>query len=95
MELKLPDIYINFDFNSLTRESETFLNNENVDYMIRGLDVSDNVSQIAQVRKVREKLVSLQQEIGRHKNVVMDGRDIGTKVFPTQDSNSLLLQELR
>ena len=50
--------------------------------MIRGIEVSDNVSIIAQIKEVREKLIALQQEIGKAKNVVMDGRDIGTKVFP-------------
>jgi cytidylate kinase len=53
-----------------------------VEDLIRGIEVSDNVSIIAQIKEVREKLIALQQEIGKPKNVVMDGRDIGTKVFP-------------
>jgi len=78
----LNNISINFEFNILTKKAETVLNSENVEDLIRGIEVSDNVSIIAQIREVRVKLITLQQEIGRLKNVVMDGRDIGTKVFP-------------
>ena len=73
---------INFEFNSITKKSETILNLENVEGLIRGIEVSENVSIIAQIKEVRKKLIALQQEIGRSKNVVMEGRDIGTKVFP-------------
>ena len=78
----LHEISLNFEFNSITKKSETILNGENVEGLIRGIAVSDNVSIIAQIKEVREKLIALQQEIGKSKNVVMDGRDIGTKVFP-------------
>lgn len=78
----LHEISLNFGFNSITKKSETILNGENVEGLIRGIAVSDNVSIIAQIKEVREKLIALQQEIGKSKNVVMDGRDIGTKVFP-------------
>ena len=78
----LKEISIDFKFNSITKKSETILNGENVEGLIRGIEVSDNVSIIAQIKQVREKLIALQQEIGEFKNVVMDGRDIGTKVFP-------------
>ena len=78
----LNDISIDFDFNTSTKKSETILNAENVEDLIRGIEVSDNVSIIAQIGEVRDKLIKLQQEIGEFKNVVMDGRDIGTKVFP-------------
>jgi len=78
----LDKIIINFQFNSELKKSETFLNNENVESIIRGFEVSDNVSIIAQIKEVREKLILLQKAIGKSKNVVMDGRDIGTKVFP-------------
>ncbi|MEC7646699.1 MAG: (d)CMP kinase [Bacteroidota bacterium] len=80
--ISLNKISINFMFNCMKKESETILNGENVEGLIRGIEVSDNVSIISQVKEVREKLISLQREIGKHKNVVMDGRDIGTKVFP-------------
>jgi len=78
----LDKVTINFQFNSELKKPETFLNNENVESIIRGFEVSDNVSIIAQIKEVREKLILLQKEIGKSKNVVMDGRDIGTKVFP-------------
>lgn len=79
---KLDEVTINFVFNAETKGSETILNGENVEQIIRGFEVSDNVSIVAQIQQVREKLIALQQEIGREGNVVMDGRDIGTKVFP-------------
>jgi len=79
---KLDEITINFVFNAETKGSETILNGENVEQIIRGFEVSDNVSIVAQIQQVREKLIASQQEIGRERNVVMDGRDIGTKVFP-------------
>ena len=82
LQNSLDEIAINFEYNSDLKKSETFLNNENVEDLIRGIEVSENVSIIAQIKEVREKLILLQQEIGRSKNVVMDGRDIGTVVFP-------------
>ena len=78
----IDNITINFVFNVETKLSETILNGKNVEQIIRGFKVSDNVSVVAQIQQVREKLITLQQEIGRQGNVVMDGRDIGTKVFP-------------
>jgi len=80
--LSLEQMSINFKFNSETKQSETFLNDENVEDLIRGIEVSENVSIVAQIKEVRDKLIAIQQEIGKAKNVVMDGRDIGTKVFP-------------
>jgi cytidylate kinase len=79
---EIDNITINFVFNAETKLSETILNGRNVEQIIRGFKVSDNVSVVAQIQQVREKLITLQQEIGRQGNVVMDGRDIGTKVFP-------------
>ena len=79
---EIDNITINFVFNSETKLSETILNGRNVEQIIRGFKVSDNVSIVAQIQRVREKLIALQQEIGKQENVVMDGRDIGTKVFP-------------
>ena len=82
LQNSLDDITINFEYNADLNKSETFLNNENIEDLIRGIEVSENVSIIAQIKEVREKLILLQQEIGKYKNVVMDGRDIGTVVFP-------------
>lgn len=78
----LDKMFINFEFNKKLEKSETFLNNINIEAKIRGIEVSERVSIIAQIKEVREKLITIQQEIGEEKNVVMDGRDIGTKVFP-------------
>lgn len=78
----LSNISIDFHFNVAMQKSETFLNNKNVEHLIRGFDVSQNVSIVSQVKEVRDKLIVLQKKIGKKNNVVMDGRDIGTKVFP-------------
>lgn len=78
----LNDITISFQFNTATKSSETYLNGENVEKEIRGMEVSEVVSTIAAIHEVREKLVNLQRVMGRGKGVVMDGRDIGTNVFP-------------
>ena len=82
MESSLNKISINFEFNSEIKSSETILNNINVEHLIRGIEVSENVSIIAQIEIIRNKLMLLQQKIGASNNVVMDGRDIGTNIFP-------------
>ena len=79
---EIDNIKINFIFNADTKRSETILNGKNVEQIIRGFKVSDNVSVVSQISQVRDKLITLQQEIGKQGNTVMDGRDIGTKVFP-------------
>lgn len=78
----LPGIEITFRFNPRRRASDIYLNGENVEQQIRTIGVSDNVSAISSIPAVREQLVRLQQEMGRGRGVVMDGRDIGTVVFP-------------
>ena len=78
----LDQITINFEFNAEKNKSETILNGKNVEQMIRGFEVSDRVSVVAQIPEVRKKLIFLQKKIGDMKNVVMDGRDIGSIVFP-------------
>ena len=80
--LCLDQVKISFKYNYLQNTSETFLNDENVEYLIRGFEVSKYVSLISQIQQVRDKLVLIQQAIGKNKNTIMDGRDIGTKVFP-------------
>jgi cytidylate kinase len=82
---QLPDIDVSFRFNSTTKSSETYLNGENVEKELRTMEVSDNVSQVSTVKEVRAKLVALQRNLGRDKGVVMDGRDIGTNVFPNAE----------
>jgi CMP/dCMP kinase len=82
MKQRLAKIVINFRLNETANRSETFLNNESVEDEIRGLEVSNHVSIVSAQKEVRAKLVKLQQEMGREKGIVMDGRDIGTTVFP-------------
>jgi len=79
---ELKDIHIDFIFNPDTNESETFLNSENVENEIRSIEVTSQVSRISQIYEVRSRLVELQRQIGIFKGIVMDGRDIGTVVFP-------------
>ncbi|HLN73072.1 MAG TPA: (d)CMP kinase [Prolixibacteraceae bacterium] len=78
----LPDIKIEFRYNPLLQKSDTYLNGENVEDEIRQLPVSQNVSPVATIAEVRAAMVHLQQEMGKSKGIVMDGRDIGTVVFP-------------
>ncbi len=78
----LPDIKLHFEYNEILGYAEIYLNDENVEREIRTLEVSNYVSQVSVIKEVRDKLVQLQREIGKDKGVVMDGRDIGTVVFP-------------
>lgn len=78
----MPEIHISFKLNKETGLPETYLNGELVEREIRGMEVSSHVSPIAAIPFVREALVKQQQAMGREKGVVMDGRDIGTVVFP-------------
>ena len=79
---KLPEIHIHFEFNDSLGYAEMFLNNKNVERLIRTLDVSQLVSQVSAVAEVRTKLVQQQREMRKNNGIVMDGRDIGTVVFP-------------
>ena len=78
----LPDVKLTFQLNNETKLPEVCLNGENVERYIRTLEVSQHVSPIAALPFVREKLVEQQQAMGNEKGIVMDGRDIGTVVFP-------------
>ena len=79
---QLPNIKITFIYNEAEQKSDTFMNGENVEKEIRELEVSNNVSPIATIKEVRQAMVKLQQYMGKDKGIVMDGRDIGTVVFP-------------
>ncbi len=79
---QLGNIEISFQFNPVLGFAEAYLNGVNVEKRIRTLEVSGYVSKIAEVSEVRRKLVAIQQQMGEDKGVVMDGRDIGTVVFP-------------
>ncbi|QBZ98069.1 (d)CMP kinase [Flavobacterium sangjuense] len=78
----LPSIKLHFEFNPELGFAEMYLNDVNIETEIRTLEVSNFVSLVAEVSEVRAKLVEQQQEMGKGKGIVMDGRDIGTVVFP-------------
>lgn len=78
----LMHIRLEFITNHKNGQTETWLNGENVEYVIRDLVIAEAVSEVAAVREVREFAVARQQDMGKHKGIVMDGRDIGTVVFP-------------
>lgn len=78
----LKDISLEFIYNPKSEQSEIYLNGENVEYVIRDLVVAEKVSEVAAIREVRSFAVVQQQKMGRGKGIVMDGRDIGTVVFP-------------
>ena len=81
----LNDIRIDFIYNPDIQEYETFLNSENVEREIRSMEVTAHVSRVSQIHEVRARMVEMQREIGSSKGIVMDGRDIGTVVFPDAD----------
>jgi CMP/dCMP kinase len=78
----LKNIQLDFRFNEQRNQSEVFLNDENVEYVIRDLVIAEKVSDVAAIREVRSFAVKQQQQMGKKKGIVMDGRDIGTVVFP-------------
>lgn len=82
LEQAIPDINISFRLNPETGRPDTFLNGVNVEKEIRGMEVANLVSPVATLSFVRRALVAKQQEMGKDKGIVMDGRDIGTVVFP-------------
>jgi cytidylate kinase len=82
---ELDLINIDFVYNPDIQEYETFLNSGNVEKEIRSMEVSAHVSRVSQIHEVRERMVELQRQIGAFKGIVMDGRDIGTVVFPDAD----------
>jgi CMP/dCMP kinase len=82
---EISSINIDFVFNPEKREYETFLNSENIEKEIRSMEVTSFVSRISQIAEVRAHMVELQRKIGGSKGIVMDGRDIGTVVFPDAD----------
>jgi cytidylate kinase len=81
----LPNIKLHFQFNPDLGFAEMYLNNENIEKQIRTIEVSNFVSKVAEVSEVRTKLVEQQQEMGKNKGIVMDGRDIASVVFPNAE----------
>jgi cytidylate kinase len=82
LEARMDEVNVSFKFNAETGRPDTYLNDELVEGEIRGMEVSDHVSLIAAIPFVRTAMVAQQQQMGRDKGIVMDGRDIGTTVFP-------------
>jgi cytidylate kinase len=78
----LNQIDISFEYNMSSTKNETYLNGKNVEFQIRQMDVSNMVSPVSEISAVRRKLVEQQRRMGQQKGIVMDGRDIGTVVFP-------------
>lgn len=78
----LKEISLEFIYNTKSQSSEIYLNGENVEYVIRDLVIAEKVSEIAAIKEVRDFAVAQQQLMGKNKGIVMDGRDIGTVVFP-------------
>ena len=89
----LPSITLGI--NTQTNEQQTFLNGIDVSKEIRGREVTDNVSYISSIKNVREKMVEMQRNIGNAQSVVMDGRDIGTAVFPKAHLKVFMVADIR
>ncbi len=91
----LPGIEVDFRVDPASGRSEIFLDGERVEEQIRTIDVSNHVSTVSQLPEVRAKLVALQQQMGARKGIVMDGRDIGTVVFPDAEFKIFLTADPR
>jgi cytidylate kinase len=90
----LKQIDISFQYNIDTGKNETFLNGKNVEHDIRQMEVSNLVSPVSEISRVRRKLVEQQRRLGKDKGVVMDGRDIGTVVFPDAELKIFMTADL-
>lgn len=88
VEQALNQIHLHFQYNEKSLQSEMILNDENVEYVIRDLVIAEKVSEVATIAAVRGFAVHQQQTMGRHKGIIMDGRDIGTTVFPKAELKS-------
>ena len=91
----LPDVNISFRFNAERGASDAYVNGEMVEDKIRSIEVSQMVSSVSSIAQVREKLVAMQQQMGRARGVVMDGRDIGTVVFPDAELKIFMTADAR
>jgi len=89
----LKNITLNFIYNGNTGISEMHLNYENVEWLIRDMVVAENVSEVASVKEVRGFAVAQQKKMGAEKGIVMDGRDIGTTVFPDAELKIFLVAD--
>ncbi len=89
----LKNISIEFNYNDKTQQSEIYLNGENVEYVIRDLVIAEKVSDVAAIKEVRKFAVLQQQKLGEKKGIVMDGRDIGTTVFPNAEVKIFMIAD--
>ncbi len=94
LDALLDSISIKFRYDADKGTSETMLNNENVEDEIRDMKVNMHVSNVSKIKPVRTKLVELQREMGKTKRIVMDGRDIGSVVFPRADMKFFLTADI-
>lgn len=91
----LEDLEVSFHQNEETGLQETYLNGLNVEKKIREMEVSEKVSEVSKIKEVRQELVAQQKRLGKHKGVVMDGRDIGTVVFPEAELKVFMTADLK
>jgi CMP/dCMP kinase len=89
----LKNISLEFIVNKYSKQSEIYLNGENVEYIIRDLIIAEKVSEVAALKDVRTFAVAVQQEMGKNKGLVMDGRDIGTTVFPKAELKIFMIAD--
>ena len=94
LKKSLDEINIEIKYNQNLDSFDTYLNNENVEEDIRSVVVSNHVSPVSKIKEVREKLVQIQRRLGKDKKIVMDGRDIGSVVFPEADIKIFLTASL-
>ncbi|MEO5944043.1 MAG: (d)CMP kinase [Ferruginibacter sp.] len=90
----LNNTHLHFEYNDKSAQSEIFLNDENVEYVIRDLVIAEKVSDVAAIAAVRTFAVAQQQKMGAKKGIVMDGRDIGTTVFPKAELKIFMTAEI-
>jgi len=91
--LSLPEIHVEFEVNQKTHNSDVILNGVDVERDIRTMKVSGLVSKVSAIKEVREKMVALQRQMGKKKAVVLDGRDIGTHVFPKAELKLFMIAD--
>ena len=90
----LPDTVIDQKIDDVSGDTKTFLDNEDVSLEIRDPEITRGVTGVCEIKEVRDKLVSLQREMGKKKNVILDGRDIGTVVFPDADLKFFMVADI-
>jgi CMP/dCMP kinase len=89
----LKNINLEFIFNPKSQSSEIYLNGENVEYVIRDLVIAEKVSEVAAIKEVRDFAVAQQRNMGKQKGIIMDGRDIGTVVFPKAELKIFMIAD--